>query len=156
MNGMMTQNVRIKLGDNIEEAHMRNRALIANWCYEHADGAIELVEHEGKHYIKINDYPALRNLFAQLLAEIQRIKSEGDYEAAQHLVETYAVKINPDLHKEVLSRYEKLNIAPYKGFLNPKMTPVYGADSEIIDVKLDFTETYIEQMLRYSKDYSLE
>jgi dipeptidyl-peptidase-3 len=156
MNGMMTQNVRIKLGDNIEEAHMRNRALIANWCYEHADGAIELVEHEGKHYIKINDYPALRNLFAQLLAEIQRIKSEGDYEAAQHLVETYAVKINPDLHKEVLSRYEKLNIAPYKGFLNPKMTPVYGADGEIIDVKLDFTETYIEQMLRYSKDYSLE
>ena len=156
MNGMMTQNVRIKLGDNIEEAHMRNRALIANWCYEHADGAIELVEHEGKHYIKINDYPALRNLFAQLLAEIQRIKSEGDYEAAQHLVETYAVKINPDLHKEVLSRYEKLNIAPYKGFLNPKMTPVYGADGEITDVQLDFTETYIEQMLRYSKDYSLE
>jgi dipeptidyl-peptidase-3 len=156
MNGMMTQNVRIKFGDNIEEAHMRNRALIANWCYEHSDGVIEVVERDGKHYIKINDYPALRQLFARLLAEIQRIKSEGDYEAAQHLVETYAVKINPDLHKEVLSRYEKLNIAPYKGFLNPKMTPVYGSDGEITDVLLDFSESYTEQMLRYSRDYSVE
>ena len=156
MNGMMTQNVRIKFGDNIEEAHMRNRALIANWCYEHSDGVIEVVERDGKRYIKINDYPALRQLFARLLAEIQRIKSEGDYEAAQHLVETYAVKINPDLHKEVLSRYEKLNIAPYKGFLNPKMTPVYGSDGEITDVLLDFSESYTEQMLRYSRDYSVE
>jgi dipeptidyl-peptidase-3 len=156
MNGMMTQNVRIKFGDNIEEAHMRNRALIANWCYEHSDGVIEVVERDGKRYIKINDYPALRQLFARLLAEIQRIKSEGDYEAAQHLVETYAVKINPDLHKEVLSRYEKLNIAPYKGFLNPKMTPVYGSDGEITDVMLDFSESYTEQVLRYSRDYSVE
>ena len=155
MNGMMTQNVRIKLGDNIEEAHMRNRALIANWCYEHSNGAIETVEREGKHYVKINDYPALRQLFATLLAEIQRIKSEGDYEAAQHLVETYAVKINRDMHKEVLSRYEKLNIAPYKGFLNPKMTPIYNGN-EITDVTLDFSESYVEQMLRYSSDYSVE
>ena len=155
MNGMMTQNVRIKLGDNIEEAHMRNRALIANWCYEHSNGAIETVEREGKHYVKINDYPALRQLFATLLAEIQRIKSEGDYEAAQHLVETYAVKINLDMHKEVLSRYEKLNIAPYKGFLNPKMTPIYNGN-EITDVTLDFSESYVEQMLRYSSDYSVE
>ena len=135
---------------------MRNRALIANGCYEHSDGVIEVVEREGQRYIKINDYQALRQLFARLLAEIQRIKSEGDYEAAQHLVEAYAVKINPDLHKEVLSRYEKLNIAPYKGFLNPKMTPVYGSNVEITDVLLDFSESYTEQMLRYSRDYSVE
>ena len=153
MNGMMTQSVRIKLGDNIEEAHMRNRALIANWCYRNSDGVIELLERNGKHYIQILDYPALRGLFARLLAEIQRIKSEGDYEAAQHLVETYAVKIDPELHREIRARYEQLNIAPYKGFLNPKMTPVFVGD-EITDVLLDFSETFEEQMLRYSRDYS--
>ena len=160
MNGMMTQNVRIKLGDNIEEAHMRNRALIANWCYEQSQKLpspiIELIKRDDKTYIKINDYEALRQLFATLLAEIQRIKSEGDFEAAQHLVETYAVKINPELHKEVLARYEKLNIAPYKGFLNPKMTPVFDNNGEITDILLDFTESYTEQMLRYSRDYSVE
>lgn len=161
MNGMMTQNVRIKLGDNIEEAHMRNRALIANWCYEkgkedEGTPVIELIKRDGKTFMRINDYEALRRLFATLLAEIQRIKSEGDYEAAQHLVETYAVKINPELHKEVLARYEKLNIAPYKGFLNPKMVPVIGADGEITDIQLDFSESMTEQMLRYSRDYSVE
>ncbi len=153
MNGMMTQSVRIKLGDNIEEAHMRNRALIANWCYRNSDGVIELQKRNGKHYIQILDYPALRGLFARLLAEIQRIKSEGDYEAAQHLVETYAVKIDPELHREIRARYEQLNIAPYKGFLNPKMTPVFVGD-EITDVLLDFSETFEDQMLRYSRDYS--
>ena len=160
MNGMMTQNVRIKLGDNIEEAHMRNRALIANWCYAESQKmdkpVIELIYKDGKTFVRINDYEALRQLFATLLAEIQRIKSEGDYDSAQRLVETYAVKINPELHKEVLSRYEKLNIAPYKGFLNPKMKPVFDDKGEITDVTLDFSETLTEQMLRYSKYYSLE
>lgn len=156
MNGMLTQNVRIALGSDIEEAHMRNRALIANWCYKHADGCMELCKRDGKTYLVINDYGKLRTLFAALLAEIQRIKSEGDYEAARELVESYGVKINRELHAEVLERYKKLNIAPYKGFLNPRMTPVYSKDGEITDVTLDFSETLEEQMLRYSRDYSVE
>lgn len=159
LNGMMTQNVRIKLGDNIEEAHMRNRALIANWCYANQNSqspTIEIQRRNNKTYIVINDYSALRSLFAKLLAEIQRIKSEGDFEAAQHLVETYAIKIDPILHKEVLERYEKLNIAPYKGFLNAKMTPIFDDNGNITDVSLDYSESLAQQMLRYSKDYSVE
>ena len=156
MNGLMTQLVRINLGNNIEEAHMRNRALIAYWCYEQgkADRVVELVKIEGKTYVKVNDYVKLRSLFGKLLAEIQRIKSEGDFKAAQSLVETYAVKINPELHKEVLERYEKLNLAPYKGFINPVYTAVKDAQGNITDVKLSYTEGYAEQMLRYSRDYS--
>ncbi len=157
MNGLLTQCVRIKLGDNIEEAHMRNRALIANWTYAHADGAIELVKRtEGdttKTYLKINDYSRLRELFATLLAEIQRIKSEGDLEAARNIVETYGVKLNPELHKEILDRYEHLNIAPYKGFLNPRLTLVKEGDN-IKDVTVSYDETLDEQMLRYSREYS--
>ena len=160
MNGLLTQSVRIKLGDNIEEAHMRNRALIANWTYAHADGAMELVKHtEGdttKTYLKINDYTRLRDLFATLLAEIQRIKSEGDLEAARNIVETYGVKIDPTLHHETLARYKKLNIAPYKGFINPKMTPIFDEQGKITDVTLDYTETMEQQMMRYSTDYSVD
>lgn len=159
MNGLLTQCVRIKLGDNIEEAHMRNRALIANWTYAHADGAIELIKRtEGetpKTYLKINDYSRLRELFATLLAEIQRIKSEGDLEAARNIVETYGVKLNQDLHKEILDRYKNLNIAPYKGFLNPKLTLVKDGDT-IKDVAVSYDETLDEQMLRYSREYSVK
>lgn len=159
MNGMMTQTVRITLGNDIEEAHMRNRALIANWCYDNQrlvsdKPVIELRKIDGKTYIAINDYQALRKLFATLLAEIQRIKSEGDYDAAEKLVEQYAVKIDAKLHEEVLTRYRNLNIAPYKGFINPRMTPVYDADNNIADVTLDYTESLTTQMMRYSKDYS--
>ena len=155
MNGLMTQLVRIKPGHQIEEAHMRNRALIAHWCMEHGKNVVELVKRNGKTYVKINDYPALRTLFAQLLAEIQRIKSEGDYEAGKTLVERYAVKVDPVLHEEVLARYRKLNLAPYKGFINPWMKPVEDADGNIIDVELDYTEGYAHQMLRYSREYGL-
>ncbi len=159
MNGLLTQCVRIKLGDNIEEAHMRNRALIANWTYAHADGAIELIKRtEGdtpKTYLKINDYSRLRELFATLLAEIQRMKSEGDLEAARNIVETYGVKLNPELHKEILDRYEHLNIAPYKGFLNPQLTLIKEGDI-IKDVKVSYDETLDEQMLRYSREYSVK
>ena len=155
MNGLMTQLVRIKPGHQIEEAHMRNRALIAHWCMEHGKNVVELVKRNGKTYVKINDYPALRTLFAQLLAEIQRIKSEGDYEAGKALVERYAVKVDPVLHEEVLERYRKLNLAPYKGFINPWMKPVEDADGNIIDIELDYTEGYAHQMLRYSKEYGL-
>ena len=159
MNGMMTQTVRITLGNDIEEAHMRNRALIANWCYanQHLVSATDVIEKKkinGKTYIVINDYEALRKLFATLLAEIQRIKSEGDYDAAEKLVEQYAVKIDAKLHEEVLTRYRNLNIAPYKGFINPRMTPIYDADNNIADVTLDYTESLTTQMMRYSKDYS--
>lgn len=159
MNGMMTQTVRITLGNDIEEAHMRNRALIANWCYanQHLVSATDVIEKKkinGKTYIAINDYETLRKLFATLLAEIQRIKSEGDYDAAEKLVEQYAVKIDAKLHEEVLTRYRNLNIAPYKGFINPRMTPVYDADNNIADVTLDYTESLTTQMMRYSKDYS--
>ena len=159
MNGMMTQTVRITLGNDIEEAHMRNRALIANWCYanQHLVSATDVIEKKkinGKTYIAINDYETLRKLFATLLAEIQRIKSEGDYDAAEKLVEQYAVKIDAKLHEEVLTRYRNLNIAPYKGFINPRMTPIYDADNNIADVTLDYTESLTTQMMRYSKDYS--
>lgn len=155
LNGMMTQLMRIEPGKDVEEAHMRNRKLIAEWAYEHGRDAnvIELVKQDGKTYIKINDYEALRNLFGQLLTEVQRIKSEGDYAAGRDLVEKYAVKVDPELHREVLDRYAKLDIAPYKGFVNPVYTPVVK-DGEIVDVRVDYTEDYMPQMLRYSKDYS--
>lgn len=172
MNGLLTQTIRIKEGDKIEEAHMRNRALIAWWVMEHAEGAVELVkmdmnyasaedalkDSEGniittKTYVKINDYAKLRNLFGELLAEIQRIKSEGDFEAARLLVEKYAVNIDPELHREILARYKKLNLAPYKGFINPKMTLEMDEEGEITDVVLDYEESYVDQMLRYSDEY---
>ncbi len=153
LNGMMTQNVRIAPGNDLQEAHMRNRALIANWCYKHSEGALELVKREGKTYLRVNDYERLRPLFATLLAEVQRIKSEGDYEAAKALVETYGVKIKPDLHEEMLRRYERLDIAPYKGFINPRMPPQFDAQGNVTDVLIDYTETYANQMLRYSKQY---
>ena len=155
MNGLMTQLVRIEPGKDIEEAHMRNRQLIANWVYEHATNKeVEIIERDGKHYLKVNDYEGLRRLYGELLAEIQRITSEGDYAAAKEMVEKYAVKVNPELHQEILARYKKLNLAPYKGFVNPVYTAVRNADGEITDVKIDFTEGYVEQHLRYSKDYS--
>jgi dipeptidyl-peptidase-3 len=163
MNGLMTQLVRIEPGKDIEEAHMRNRQLIANWVYEHATNKeVEIVEipttnDQGlttKHYLRINDYQGLRRLYGELLAEIQRITSEGDYAAAKEMVEKYAVKVNPELHKEVLARYQKLNLAPYKGFVNPVYTAVRDAEGNITDVKIDFTEGYIDQHLRYSRDYS--
>lgn len=150
MNGLMTQLVRIKPAHQIEEAHMRNRALIAHWCHKNGENTIELVKQNGKTYVRINDYQQLRELFAQLLAEVQRIKSEGDYEAARRLVEDYGVKVDPELHAEVLERYQKLDIAPYKGFINPWMKPVTDADGHITDIALDYTETYEHQMLRYS------
>lgn len=155
MNGLMTQLVRINPGNNIEESHMRNRALIAHWCYEKgkAENIVELVKKDGKTFVKINDYEKLRMLFSKLLAEIQRIKSEGDYTSARKLVETYGVKVDPALHKEILERYRKLNLAPYKGFINPVYTPVYGTDGSITDVKIDYSEKYADQMLRYSQDY---
>lgn len=172
MNGLLTQTIRIKEGDKIEEAHMRNRALIAWWVMEHAEGAVELVkmdmnyasaedalkDSEGniittKTYVKINDYAKLRHLFGELLAEIQRIKSEGDFEAARLLVEKYAVNIDPELHREILARYKKLNLAPYKGFINPKMTLEMDEEGEITDVALDYEESYVDQMLRYSDEY---
>lgn len=172
MNGLLTQAIRIKEGDKIEEAHMRNRALIAWWVMEHAEGAVELVkmdmnyasaedalkDSEGniittKTYVKINDYAKLRHLFGELLAEIQRIKSEGDFEAARLLVEKYAVNIDPELHREILARYKKLNLAPYKGFINPKMTLEMDEEGEITDVVLDYEESYVDQMLRYSDEY---
>mgnify|MGYP003279940997 FL=1 len=172
MNGLLTQTIRIKEGDKIEEAHMRNRALIAWWVMEHAEGAVELVKMdmnyasaedalkdiEGniittKTYVKINDYAKLRHLFGELLAEIQRIKSEGDFEAARQLVEKYAVNIDPELHREILARYKKLNLAPYKGFINPKMMLEMDEEGEITDVVLDYEESYVDQMLRYSDEY---
>lgn len=172
MNGLLTQTIRLKEGDKIEEAHMRNRALIAWWVMEHAEGAVELVkmdmnyasaedalkDSEGniittKTYVKINDYAKLRHLFGELLAEIQRIKSEGDFEAARQLVEKYAVNIDPELHREILARYKKLNLAPYKGFINPKMTLEMDEEGEITDVVLDYEESYVDQMLRYSDEY---
>lgn len=172
MNGLLTQTIRIKEGDKIEEAHMRNRALIAWWTLEHAEGAVELVQEEVSYasaedalkdaegniittrtYVKVNDYEKLRHLFGELLAEIQRIKSEGDYEAARQLVEKYAVNIDPDLHREILARYKKLNLAPYKGFINPKMTLVFDEEGNPIDVNLDYEESYTDQMLRYSDEY---
>lgn len=156
MNGLMTQLTRIAPGKNIEEAHMRNRQLIAAWVLEKGaqDKVVEFKKKNGKTFVVINDYNKMRTLLGELLAEIQRIKSTGDYEAGKNLVETYAVKVDPDLHKEVLARYEKLNIAPYKGFINPVYTPVKDSNGNITDVKISYDEGYSEQMLRYSKDYS--
>ena len=172
MNGLLTQTIRIKEGDKIEEAHMRNRALIAWWTLEHAEGALELVTEEISYasaedalkdsegnivttrtYVKVNDYEKLRHLFGDLLAEIQRIKSEGDYEAARQLVEKYAVNIDSALHREILARYKKLDLAPYKGFINPKMTLVFDEEGNPTDVNLDYEESYTDQMLRYSEEY---
>ena len=172
MNGLLTQTIRIKEGDKIEEAHMRNRALIAWWTLEHAEGAVELVTEEVSYasaedalkdaggnivttrtYVKVNDYGKLRHLFGELLAEIQRIKSEGDYEAARQLVEKYAVNIDPDLHREILARYKKLNLAPYKGFINPKMDLVFDEQHDVKDVVVSYEEGYAEQMLCYSEEY---
>ncbi len=152
MNGLMTQLTRIKPDNDIEEAHMRNRALIARWCFENGN-AIQMDKRDGKTFVNISDYKELRVLIARLLAEIQRIKSEGDFEAAKTLVENYAVKVDADLHKEVLERYERLHLAPYKGFINPVMTPVTDGNGEITDINVDYTEGYSEQMLRYSKQY---
>lgn len=156
MNGLMTQLVRIEPGNSVEEAHMRNRQLIARWVFQKGmkDNVAEWVKKDGKTYVKINDYAGLRGLFGQLLAEVQRIKSEGDYEAARLLVEEYAVKVDPELHREVLERYEKLHLAPYKGFLNPVYEAVTDGDGSIIDVKVTYSEGYAEQMLRYSRDYA--
>lgn len=156
MNGLMTQLVRIEPGNNVEEAHMRNRQLIARWVYEKgaAEKVVELVKKDGKTYVVINDYEKVRDLFGRLLAEIQRIKSTGDYAGAHDLVEAYAVKVDPALHAEVLERYKKLNLAPYKGFVNPKYEVVTDADGTITDVTVTYDEGYAEQMLRYSKDYS--
>ena len=156
MNGLMTQLVRIEPGATVEEAHMRNRQLIARWAYEHgkADNVIELVKRDGKTFVKINDYEKLRGLFGELLAEIQRIKSEGDYEAGRQLVEQYAVQVDQELHKEILARYEALNLAPYKGFINPVYTAVTDAEGNITDVTISYDESYDDQMLRYSRDYA--
>ena len=156
MNGLMTQLVRIEPGNNVEEAHMRNRQLIARWAFENgkAENVVEMVKKDGKTYVKINDYEKLRGLFGKLLAEIQRIKSEGDFNAARNLVETYAVKVDPELHKEVLARYEKLHLAPYKGFVNPVYELVTDKDGNITDVTVSYNEGYAEQMLRYSKEYA--
>ena len=156
MNGLMTQLVRIEPGKDLEEAHMRDRALIAHWAFEHGKAAnvMELIKQNGKTYLKINDYETLRQLFSQLLQEVQRIKSEGDVEAARQLVETYGVKVNPEIHAEVLARYKALDLAPYKGFINPVYTPVLDKKGNITDVKVSYTEGYAEQMLRYSRDYS--
>jgi len=152
MNGLMTQLVRIEPGRQIEEAHMRNRSLIAHWCLEHGQ-CMQLVQRQGKTYLHISDYPVLRTLVARLLAEIQRIKSEGDYEAARLLVEQYAVKVDPVLHDEVLDRYRKLNLAPYKGFINPWLLPVTDAQGNIVDIQVNYSESYEHQMLRYSTEY---
>lgn len=156
MNGLMTQLVRIEPGCNVEEAHMRNRQLIARWALEQGaeQKVVELVVRDGKTFVRINDYEQLRSLFGRLLAEVQRIKSEGDYEAARQLVETYAVRIDPALHAEVLERYRQLHLAPYKGFINPVYTPCYDAEGHWTDVKVDYTEGYAAQMLRYSRDYA--
>ena len=153
MNGLMTQLIRIEPGRQIEEAHMRNRALIAHWCYEQGN-VVRLEQRDGKTYVRITDYEALRLLFAQLLAEVQRIKSEGDFEAARQLVERYAVKVDARLHTEVLERYKQLNLAPYKGFINPQLTPLLDDNGEICDIEVSYSESYAHQMLRYSTEYA--
>lgn len=157
MNGLMTQTVRVLPGKKIEEAHMQNRALIARWALEHAGSAVQIVKKQSKsafpehHYLQIDDYKKLRAVFAQLLSEIQRVKSEGDYQAAKKLVGEYGVEVPEELHREMLERYAKLNIAPYKGFINPRLTPIYNGDGKIVDIQVDYTETYVKQMLRYSE-----
>ena len=152
MNGLMTQLIRITPGNQIEEAHMRNRALIAHWCLENGD-AVRLIKRDGKTYVEVVDYDGLRQLFARLLAEVQRIKSEGDFEAARQLVERYAVQVDAELHQEVLERYRRLDLAPYKGFINPMMLPVYDQNGQMVDVQLYYGESYAHQMLRYSTEY---
>ena len=152
MNGLMTQLIRITPGNQIEEAHMRNRALIAHWCLENGD-AVRLIKRNGKTYVEVVDYDGLRQLFARLLAEIQRIKSEGDFEAARQLVERYAVQVDAELHQEVLERYRHLDLAPYKGFINPMMLPVYDQNGHMVDIQLYYGESYAHQMLRYSTEY---
>lgn len=154
MNGLLTQCIRIKEGDKIEEAHMRNRALIANWTLEHYPEAVQLVKKDSKTFVQITDYQLLRTAFAKLLAEIQRIKSEGDFEAARQLVEKYAVNLDPALHHEILERYKKLDLAPYKGFINPWMKLEYDEKGDVSRVVLDYTESYEHQMLRYSEEYA--
>ena len=156
MNGLMTQLVRIEPGRTVEEAHMRNRQLIARWVWEQGQEAnvVEIVVREGKTYVRINDYVQLRTLFGKLLAEVQRIKSEGDYEAARRLVEDYGVQVDPKLHAEILQRYERLHLAPYKGFINPVYTLQTDAEGNVTDVQVTYTEGYAEQMLRYSREYS--
>ena len=153
MKGLLTQLTRIQPGNEIEEAHMRNRALIARWTLEHYPNAVAIVKRDGKSYVEITDYEALRNAFGELLAEIQRIKSEGDYDAAKNIVERYAIHVDAEIHNELLSRYKALGIAPYKGFLNPRMTLIKDADGHPKDVAIDYTETYEQQMLRYSREY---
>jgi dipeptidyl-peptidase-3 len=155
MNGMMTQLTRLKLGDKIEEAHMRNRQLNAMWCYEKGkkDNVVEFVKKDGKTYVRINDYQKLRTLFGELLREIQRIKSEGDFEAGKNLVENYGVKVDPVLHKEVLERYQKLNVKPYRGFIQPKIVPVMDGE-KITDVKVEYPESFFKQMMDFGKKYA--
>ncbi|MGN1376694.1 MAG: dihydrofolate reductase [Prevotella sp.] len=155
MNGLLTQMARIQKGHDYEEAHMRNRALIARWCHEHGskENITELTVINGKTFVRINDYEKLRKLFARLLAEIQRIKSEGDFEAARHLVEKYAVRLDPQLHEEITERYNRLKIPPYKGFINPTLKPITDSKGNIIDIDVDYTETYTQQMLRYGREY---
>jgi dipeptidyl-peptidase-3 len=154
-NGLMTQLTRIQLGKTVEQAHMRGRAMVSHWVYEKGqpDNVISRLTKDGKTYFVVNDYQKLRALYGRLLAEVQRITSEGDYEAAKALIEDYGVRIDPELHKEVLDRYAKLNLAPYAGFVNPVYTPVVE-NGKIVDVKIDLTEGYVEQMLRYGRDYS--
>jgi len=156
MNGLLTQLTRVQTGKNIEEAHMRNRQLIARWVYEKGlpENVIELKKRDGKTYVVVNDYEKLRILFGKLLAEIQRIKSTGDYNGAKTLVENYGVKVDPVIHKEILERYEKLNLAPYRGFVNPVYKAIKNADGKIRDVKISYDENYVEQQLRYSRQYS--
>ena len=155
LNGMMTQLARVELGKNVEESHMRNRKLIAEWCYERgkADNVIEMVRENGKTYAVVNDFEKLRQLFGEMLREVQRIKSEGDYEAGRKLVEQYAVVVDPVLHKEVRDRYYALNIEPYGGFVNPEFELV-EKDGKVVDVKISYPANYVEQMLGYSKNYS--
>ena len=155
-NGLLTQIVRIKPGKNIEEAHMRNRSAISHWVYENGrtENVIELFKHDGKSYVRINDYFKLRNLFGELLKEIQRIKSEGDYERGKQLIENFGVKVDPDLHAEILGRYEKLNLAPYTGFVNPKLIPIVNTNGDITDIDVEYVNDYLGQMLNYGKNYS--
>ena len=153
MNGLMTQLVRIEPGRQIEEAHMRNRSLIAHWVLAHADGSVLLVKRQGITFVQVNDYSALRQLFGRLLAEVQRIKSEGDYESARQLVETYGIQVDAELHHEVLERYRALNLAPYKGFINPEYIVERNSDGQITDIHIRYGEAYDHQMLRYSRDY---
>ena len=153
MNGLLTQMVRIEPGHQIEEAHMRNRALISRWTLKHFPQALRLTEHQGKTYVEVLDYPTLRTAFGTLLAEVQRIKSEGDYNAARTLVENFGIKVDAELHAQILERYKKLDLAAYKGFINPRYEPERNAAGEITDIRVIYGEAYDQQMLRYSRVY---